>query len=172
MNTPRLGHAHDPSAALEEAFRRIARERMQGVPLLNPRLRVEALGFSLWRGHWLGVVVSPWFLNLVLVPGTGAPWESAREGEPVVHTFPCGTLAFLAASEPEIGEYQSCALSSRMGEYVTQDAARAVARAALDMLHRPAEAPAASFAAHPESEAPVRSGPMSKRDFLHRLLLR
>lgn len=148
---------------LEAAFRRIERERMEGVALLNRALRVEAIGFAPWGRHWLGVLVSPWFVNLVLVRGSADDWPAGNPDEAVFHEFPCGRLAFLAASEPEVGEFQSCALTTAMHEFPGQDTARDFARAALEALQRP-PAPLAEPARPREA--------MTKRQFLHTLLLR
>ena len=54
---------------LESAFERVRRERMIDVPMLNPRLAVQAVGFRDWRGGWLGILITPWFMNLMLLPG-------------------------------------------------------------------------------------------------------
>ena len=55
---------------LEQVFAHIAATRMQGVPVQNPALRVQAVGFAPQAdpdgGEWLlGVLVTPWFMNLV-----------------------------------------------------------------------------------------------------------
>lgn len=133
-------HGTDPAALLEAAFRRIHREHMAGMALLNPALRVQALGFERWQRHWLGAVVTPWFLNIVLVPGDAHSWRTAAEGERVFHRFGAGDFAFLGGSEPEVGEFQGCSLFSPMSGFADQSAACATARAALRMLHleRPA----------------------------------
>lgn len=136
-------HATDPAPRLEAAFARIERECMSGLPLLNPALRVQALDFTRWQGHWLGALVTPWFLNLVLVPGNAASWRTAGEGERVFHHFGAGDFAFLGNDEPEVGEFQSCSLVSPMGQFPDQDHAGATARAALRMLH--VEQPAAAL---------------------------
>ena len=136
-------HASDPSPLLEAAFRRIERERMAGLPLLNQALRVQAVGFERWRGHWLGALVTPWFMNLVLVPGDADRWQRAAEGERVFHAFGAGDFAFLAAAEPEVGEFQACSLISPMSQFTDHDSACAAARIALRMLH--VEQPAAAL---------------------------
>ena len=41
---------------------------MQGLGFVNPALRVEAVAFEPWDGHWLGVMVTPWSINLLLLP--------------------------------------------------------------------------------------------------------
>ena len=36
---------------------------MQGLAIVNPALEVEAVGFAPWQDHWLGVMVTPWFMS-------------------------------------------------------------------------------------------------------------
>lgn len=134
-------HTGDPAPLLEAAFVRIERERMAGVPLLNPALRVQALDFERWRGHWLGALVTPWFLNLVLVPGNEDTWRHAAGRKRVRHTFGAGDFAFVGGDEPEVGEFQTCSLVSPMAGFADQASACATARIALRMLH--VEQPAA-----------------------------
>ena len=62
--------------ALESAFRRIAATRMAGLPINHPLLAVEGVGFRLWQGKWLGVLVTPWAMNLVLLPDSDAEFEA------------------------------------------------------------------------------------------------
>lgn len=131
---PRI-HLTDPAPALEAAFRRIQAERMAGVPLLHAGLQVQAIGFERWQGQWLGALVTPWFLNLVLVPGNGENWRSAAEGQRVFHRFGAGDFAFLGNDEPEVGEFQACSLCSPMHGFPDQSSACTTARMALRMLH-------------------------------------
>lgn len=128
-------HACDPSAALEAAFRRIQHERMGDMPMLNKALEVRALEFGRWQGQWLGALVTPWFMNLVLVPGDAAAWRPAADGERVFYSFAAGSFAFLGSSEPEVGEFQTCSLVSMMARFVDQASACLTARIALRMLH-------------------------------------
>lgn len=164
-------HPADPSPLLEAAFRRIESERMAGVPVLNPALRVEAVGFARWQGHWLGILITPWFMNLVLAPGDADNWRGVRDGERLFRRFPAGDYAFLGGHEPEVGEFQSCALFSPMGQFPDQDGARAVALAALEALRcapqagKPQAPPDRGTADDPR-QAAHEHHPMSKRDFL------
>lgn len=72
-------HRESPADAVEEAFFRIQREQMADVPILNHALSVEAVDFQPWQGHWLGVVVTPWCMSALLVPGSEAGWQSTGD---------------------------------------------------------------------------------------------
>ena len=56
---------------LMDFYRRVETERMQGLPLLNPALRVEAVGFRLAEEDASvaeGVLITPWFMSLLRLP--------------------------------------------------------------------------------------------------------
>ena len=119
-----------PAAALQARFEHIHRHQMDGVPMLNPALRVQALGFRPWAEHWLGVLVTPWFMNLLLMPRITAAWHAAGERESRPHVFPAGVFEFIGGRDALLGDYQACSLFSPMFEFANQDGARATAVAA------------------------------------------
>jgi [NiFe] hydrogenase assembly HybE family chaperone len=127
------GRAAD-ERALEQAFERVRMERMAGLPILNEQLRVEALGFRDWQAVRVGALVTPWSINLVILPGQGAPLPAARAGESRTWTFPSGEYAFDAGDDPALGAYAQCSLFSPAFEFASHDAAVAAARAALEAL--------------------------------------
>jgi len=126
---------------LEVAFRRIERERMAGVPILNPALRVEAVGIRPFDGDWLSVLVTPWFMNAVILPGDGsaAAWAAAMPGGTIRRTFPAGTFDFLVGEEDGLGRFAMCSLFSPMDEFADAATAAATALAALEALLAPAD---------------------------------
>jgi [NiFe] hydrogenase assembly HybE family chaperone len=140
-----LIHERDPAALVASAYRRIERERMAGLPVHNAALAVESVGFQRWMDHWLGIVVAPWCMSLLLLPGSGGTWISATENERIFHRFPAGDFAFLGGEEAEIGEYQSCALFSPMSQFASQSDAVLTAHAALIALIRAPEEPASQL---------------------------
>lgn len=162
-------YAEDPGPALEAAFRRIERERMRGVQILNQALGVRALGFRRERDGWLGVLVTPWFMNFMLLPAEGMPWTPLAEGEKRTLAFPAGGFEFIGGFERAIGEYQSCSLLSPVLEFADQEAACAVALAALDALFVPEEP--SRLAAERPGAGKGLARPMSKREFLRGGLL-
>jgi [NiFe] hydrogenase assembly HybE family chaperone len=127
-------HDVSPADAVEEAFFRIQRDQMCDVPILNPALSVEAVDFQRWQGHWLGIVVTPWCMSMLLVPGCSENWVSVGENKRRFIRFPAGDFAFLGSEEVELGEYQSCPLFSPMGKFSTQSEATMTARASMIAL--------------------------------------
>jgi [NiFe] hydrogenase assembly HybE family chaperone len=157
------------AARVQATFERVQRERMAGLPFLNPVLSVEMVGLRRWRGLWLGVLVTPWFMNLVLLPGDGvadgdevpAVWPRVATGEYAQFAFPAGAMSFLAGREGEVGEYLACSLFSPVFEFADQTAARQTADACLLALFEPEAALAQASPA--VQAAPVDRG---RRAFL------
>jgi [NiFe] hydrogenase assembly HybE family chaperone len=130
----------DPAPRLEAGFAEILRTRMAGLPFVHPRLAVEAVDFALWEGRWLGVMVTPWFVNLVLTPADPARWTAVPPGAKAAYRFPAGTYEFISARDELLGEYQSCALLSAPLAIADQDTARLIARCARENLFDPQHA--------------------------------
>lgn len=116
-------------------FRRVATTRMAGVPIINPALDVEAVGFARSADGCIGVLITPWFMSLVLLPCEGDDWQDRAIGSDVAHRFASGHYVFQVAGDDTIGRYQACSLMSPLLEIPDQATAVAVARAALDALH-------------------------------------
>jgi [NiFe] hydrogenase assembly HybE family chaperone len=148
-----------------ETFRAILHERMADLPFLNPALTVEAVGFTRFRGHWLGILITPWSMNLMLLPGADGDWLDLHESKRQQWHFPAGDLKFVAAREAAIGSYQQCPLFNAMHQFADQESARDAASAALQALFEPA-APTVAEPAPPQPLADIRTKPLSKRDFL------
>ncbi|HUO79002.1 MAG TPA: [NiFe]-hydrogenase assembly chaperone HybE [Steroidobacteraceae bacterium] len=127
--------------ALEQVFERIHRERMADLPLLNDRLRVEALGFRDHQGVRVGALVTPWSINLVILPPAAAPQALGPPGQSRSWTFPSGEYLFDAAEEPALGGYAQCSLFSPAFEFERHEHAVAAARAALEALFDPPPPP-------------------------------
>ena len=128
----------DPAGALEATYRNVQATRMAGLTFLNPALAVEAVGFAPWKAHWLGVVVTPWFMNLVVAPRDASQWKSLPPGEKRRYRFPAGDYDFVSASEEGVGEFFVCSLFSPVLEFDDQPTARYVAEQALAALLDPA----------------------------------
>ncbi len=136
-------HLVNPTEAVEQTFFRIHQARMVDVPILNLALSVEAIDFQRWQGHWLGMVVTPWCMSLLLLPGSAEQWIATGENKRRFVKFPAGDFAFLGSDEVELGEFQSCSLFSPMDKFATQFEATMTARASLiGLLTTPQPTPA------------------------------
>ena len=62
---------------LANAYRRAAL-KVKGLPIYNPTLAVEAVGFREHEGRQVGVIVTPWFMNLTVLPIGGGPQDLGR----------------------------------------------------------------------------------------------
>lgn len=152
-----------PAAALQARYEAIWQGPMADVPIVNPALRVQALGFRPWGEHWLGVLVTPWFMNLVLMPRIAERWPTLAERESRHCVFPAGVFEFIASHDEVLGELHCCSLFSPMGEFADAATAAATAEAALQSLFERDEEPAPPAPAPPR---PPTATALSKRDFL------
>ncbi|WP_051356922.1 [NiFe]-hydrogenase assembly chaperone HybE [Azorhizobium doebereinerae] len=141
---------------LEAAFREIHAGQMRGVPMVNESLSVKALGFRAHEGRGLGMLITPWFMNLVLLPGPDEDWSGQPTGAKELVDFPSGTYEFLAAQRPEVGCYKACSLFSPMFDFSSQLQATETAQAALvalfDPAHREPGVPSAEIRRRREAE--------------------
>ncbi|MCX7892466.1 MAG: [NiFe]-hydrogenase assembly chaperone HybE [Burkholderiales bacterium] len=159
--------ASDPTARLEAAYRAIHAERMHGIPIVNPALGVAAVGFADWEGRWLGVLVTPWCMNLMLVPRDPAAWRPLAVGAKRRYALPAGEFEFIGGEDPAIGEYQMCSLFSPMERFGDMETAVLTAKLALEAALAPAQAERQAAEPRPlEKLARAVEAPMSKRDFL------
>ncbi|MDD3763800.1 MAG: [NiFe]-hydrogenase assembly chaperone HybE [Nevskiales bacterium] len=129
---------------VEAAFDRIAASRMRDFPLSNPALRVRLVGLRDWSGVRIGVLISPWSINLLLLPGAGGVdaggFRRLGPDQQQHWTFPSGSYAFYGLDEQGIGPYQTCSLFSPALEFSTQAAAEQTAEAVMLALFRDASA--------------------------------
>ena len=137
------------ASLLEACYRRVGDRAMRDLPIYNDALDVAAVGFAIRDGAMSGILITPWFMNLMLCPRDGS-LASHSPGSLIAHDFPAGSIDFTVGAIDGIGPIASCSLFSPMDEFSTMDQARATAEAAwLEILMPPAEheRPAAKVAA-------------------------
>lgn len=129
-------------ASLAAHFERVRTQRMVGIPMLNPVLRIEAVGFC-WgeapedRDDAVaeGVLLTPWFMSLVRLPARVLP-HGNQVGCKFVRDFGCERFDFIGGHDDAIGYHETCALFSPMQAFANQQTAVETALAAL-ALTRP-----------------------------------
>lgn len=130
-------HAAETARRFEAGFREIHVGQMRGVPLVNEALAVKAVGFRPHGASLLGIVVTPWFMNLVLAPGPDEDWSGLPVGGKERVEFPSGRYEFVTARRDGIGPYKACSLFSPMFEFTSLLQATDTAAAALVALFDP-----------------------------------
>lgn len=149
--------------ALLRAYRAIAVE-MAELPIVNPRLSVDALGFREWNGGHAGIVVTPWFMNVVIVLPEGS--RVVEPGTRVARQFPAGQLEFVTSVLDGVGPIEGCSLISPMGQFRDMPHALEVARDAANALFT---APVTKEPAPVVETAPSKPEPApSRRDLFRR----
>lgn len=149
--TPSLGQR---VSMLLNAYRDAA-EQLRDTPMYNPALKIEAVSFRVHGDQLVGVVITPWFMNLtVLALDPRLPHALSQGGKRVLH-FPSGRYEFIAGELPEVGMVETCSLFSPMQEFAEMSVARQVAEAAIDGLYT-----------EPASEAAARKPAITRRELL------
>ncbi|MGJ0508666.1 MAG: [NiFe]-hydrogenase assembly chaperone HybE [Methylocystis sp.] len=142
-------------ARLAELYARIWAGPMRDVPICNEALGVEAVGFRAYGDAAIGIVVTPWFMNLVVVDASGQA-SQIRSGAVVSVKLPAGEVDCVGGWLDDFGPLRSCSLFSPMFEFSDMAFARDVA----------VEAMTAFFTQPAQEEAPRDSVGLDRRALL------
>ncbi len=134
---------------------READARMRDLPFYNDGLEIEAVGFRDWEEHCLGIVITPWFINLMLLPGPADDWTGLRQGDQSDWHLPAETIRFTANCPEEGDVYLTAPVFTNVVGVPDHAAARAIALQVLDGL-----------LAKPGTESAPPGHAVSRRDLL------
>lgn len=118
----------NPSSKVEQAFHQIQQNQMQDMPFINPALSVKAIGFCPFEGDWLGVLLTPWTLSILLLPGPNRTWQAFTVGDKVGLKLPAGDYPFTYGWLPQLGNYFACSVQSPVRQIPSQPEAMRIAR--------------------------------------------
>jgi len=122
------------AAEVKLAFETIYRDSMSGLPIVNPILDVDCIGFTEHEGRVVGVIVSPWLMTLAVFPRDDEDWTAVAIGTKKSFSFPSRDYNFLANEIEDIGPYYGFALHSPMHEFEHHPHAVASAEAFMEVL--------------------------------------
>jgi [NiFe] hydrogenase assembly HybE family chaperone len=177
MDMPRTdaNGAQGAGCHLEAVYGRIDEQRMRDLPIRNGRLSVEAVGFQPWDGHVIGVLVTPWCMNLVLMPGADDDWSDLAKTPVSKWELPAGAFQFNPCLFDDARLHLSTPLFSTVQDFPDQKTARTIAEEILRSLLKPAAGAGAVAAArngerdhHADA---LMARPVSRRGLLRRLAL-
>ncbi|OCK53954.1 [NiFe]-hydrogenase assembly chaperone HybE [Bradyrhizobium sp. LMTR 3] len=123
---------------LAAAYRDIADRTMRDLPIFNEALSVEAIGFRAREGRVVGMMITPWFMNVVTLMRDRTSHSPPSPGSNLRLRFPAGEIEFTVSEMAPVGSIASYSLFSPMFEFEHMTSARATAEAALAALMSPA----------------------------------
>jgi [NiFe] hydrogenase assembly HybE family chaperone len=140
MKSPGDFGEHPRVLALIERFRCID-AAMRALPLYNAKVAIEAIGFRPFGDDTLlGVVLTPWFMNVMTLPVEPAPIDMAEIGKTIFIELPAGKRAFVVGGDEVIGLYRAHSLHSPVLNFTLPGQARAEAQLKLAILMTPVTA--------------------------------
>lgn len=88
---------------------------MRDLPFYNSNLEVEAFGFSDFNdGSLIGVLITPWFMNLVVMPLRFEQVQTDRYGQSRAISLPSGERKFRYGGDEVVGAFWADSLYSPM----------------------------------------------------------
>ncbi|MGM7933472.1 hydrogenase-2 assembly chaperone [Yersinia enterocolitica] len=140
------GHEQNPAALLEQVFGQVAADEMRGLPFYRDHIPLRACGFQLFEQQWIGALLTPWMLSLVVLPGPQQSWQCRAVGERLMLALPCGGISFTVSEIAGCGQYLSRSLMSPLDTSLSAERALQLAeqsaRMALSLPVMDADAPA------------------------------
>ena len=125
---------HPRVAALLDCFRQVD-AGMRDLPIYNDKIAIEAIGFRPFGDDALiGVVLTPWFMNLKLLPIAPEPMRMAEIGRLVEVELPAGKRTFVIGGNEVFGLYRAHSLHSPVLTFTLPGQAQAEARRQLGLL--------------------------------------
>lgn len=121
-------------ASMVARFRDIGARNMHDLPIYNHELQVEAIGFRLFGDNLIGVLITPWFMNFIMLPRDKVDMDLTAVGRKVEIALPSGTWTFTAGGDRIIGAYQALSLHSPVLNFKTQELARIEAQRRFNAL--------------------------------------
>lgn len=141
-----IGHEQNPAALLEQLFGKVAADEMRGLPFYRDHIPLRACGFQLFEQQWIGALLTPWMLSLVVLPGPQQSWQRRAVGERLMLALPCGSMGFTVSEIAGCGQYLSRSLMSPLDTSLSAERALQLAeqsaRMALSLPVADADAPA------------------------------
>jgi len=115
------------ASKLEACFNRIWKDSMEGIQILNNDLVVEAVEFQQWDNRVVGMMVTPWFINLIMLPKEEENWEKEELGAREKFNFPQKECLMTINDTQGFGYCKTFSLYSPVNDFPNPESARIAA---------------------------------------------
>ena len=133
LNIAASGFEQEPSSLFQQAMEK-AIPNMQSLPFYRRDIPCFCPKFILFEGQWLGSVLTPWTLSLVVLPGPEQLWENRNIGAKLALRLPYKNLVFTVSHLEDIPQYLSCSLLSPLDPSLNAEQAMKLAKDCLYMM--------------------------------------
>ncbi|OOH90579.1 hydrogenase [Pasteurellaceae bacterium 15-036681] len=127
------GFEDDPSGLFRTEMCKIAKN-MQDLPFYRQDIPCFTPNFILFEGQWIGAILTPWMLSVVVLPGPNQRWEQREIGEKLGLQLPYKTITFTVSGMESIPQYLSCSLLSPLDPHLTAEQAIQLTKDCLTMV--------------------------------------
>lgn len=120
-------------------YKNIAANKMLDLPIYNQNLKVETIGFTSWQDNLVGILITPWMMNLLIIADE-KPLSPIPDNKNQAWFFPSGKYDFMGHNLEGFGWIHSCSLISPMDDFNNQAEAIEVADNIIGQLFYSSEA--------------------------------
>ena len=127
------GFDDNPSELFRSEMEKIA-ENMRDLPFYRHDIPCFTPNFVLFEGQWIGTVLTPWMMSIVVLPGPQQQWEERAIGDKLGLQLPYNTFTFTVSGVESVPQYLSSSLLSPLDPNLTAEQAIQLTKDCLTML--------------------------------------
>ena len=116
------GFEENPTEIFLAEMKNIVPE-MQDLPFFHKGIECFCPKFVLFEDQWIGTVLTPWLMSVVILPGPQQQWEPRELGDKLTVQLPYKALTFTVSSLENVPQYLSCSLHSPLDPNLTNEQA-------------------------------------------------
>ncbi len=128
-----VGFNRNPAELFRKEMEQIS-VNMQDLPFYRHDITCFTPNFILYEGQWIGTVLTPWMISIIVIPGPEQLWEGRTVGDKLGLQLPYKTMTFTVSSINSIPQYLSCSLLSPIDPSLTPEQAVQLTKDCLTML--------------------------------------
>ncbi len=113
----------NPQTLIVEAFDKVHKESMQEMPFCASNINVASSNFQLMDGHWLGVLLTPWMISIMLLPSDQVSHPDREVTSKIGIQLANDNYTFTVGEQEGVGKYYACSIMSPLSGIASQEEA-------------------------------------------------